>query len=87
MGWAPLDGIDVQRWRCRVTTTEAASVGKVGVIGMDRAEHKCQLHGSAAYGTVLYRRKRRRGKLIEFLTSQRPTRATSFDRMGIIKWG
>ena len=70
MGWTALDGIDVPRWRCRETATEEASVGNVSMIGIDLAEHVFQLHGSAADGTVLFRRKLRREKLLDFLAAQ-----------------
>ena len=54
MGWTPLDGIDVPKWRCRETATEEASVGKISMIGIDLAKHVFQLYGSAADGTVLF---------------------------------
>jgi transposase len=40
------------------------------MIGIDLAKHVFQLHGAAADGTVLFRRKLRREKLRNFLASQ-----------------
>jgi hypothetical protein len=40
------------------------------MIGIDLAKHVFQLHGSAADGTVLFRRKLRREKLLDFLAAQ-----------------
>jgi hypothetical protein len=70
MGWTPLDGIDGPWWRCWVTATEEASEGNGSVIGIDLAKEVFQLHRSAADGTVLFRRKLRREKLLESLVSQ-----------------
>ena len=60
MGWTPLDGIDVPMWRCRVTATEEPFVEIVSMIEIDLAKHVFQLHGEAADGTALFRRKLRR---------------------------
>ena len=38
--------------------------------GIDLAKHVFQLHGSAIEGTVLFRRRLRREKLLDFLTAQ-----------------
>jgi len=70
MGWTPLDGIDVPKWRCWVTATEEASVESVSTIGIDPAKHVFQLHGAAADGTALFRRRLRREKRLDFLASQ-----------------
>ncbi len=53
-----------------MTATEEASVESVSMIGIDLAKHVFQLHGSAADGTVLFRRKLRREKLLDFLAAQ-----------------
>ncbi len=45
-------------------------MGIVSMIGIDLAKHVFQLHGSAVDGTVLFRRKLRREKLLEFLAPQ-----------------
>ena len=42
----------------------------VSMIGIDLAKHVFQLHGAAADGTVLFRRKLRREKLLDFLAAQ-----------------
>jgi transposase len=70
MGWTPLDGIDVPKWRCRVSATEEASVEFVGTTGIDLAKHVFQLQGAAADRTVLFQRKLRREKLLDFLAAQ-----------------
>lgn len=46
---------------------------KVSMIGIDLAKHVFQLHGAAADGTVLFRRKLRREKLLDFLAAQPPS--------------
>ena len=43
---------------------------KVGIIGIDLAKRSFQLHGARADGSVAYRRKLSRGKLLSFLASQ-----------------
>jgi transposase len=43
------------------------------MIGIDLAKHVFQLHGAAADGTVLFRRRLRREKLLDFLGSQPPS--------------
>lgn len=45
-------------------------MGKVSMIGIDLAKHVFQLHGAAADGTVLFRRRLRREKLLDFLAAQ-----------------
>jgi transposase len=40
------------------------------MIGIDLAKHVFQMHGSAADGTVLFRRRLRREKLLDFLAAQ-----------------
>jgi transposase len=45
-------------------------VTEVNIIGIDLAKHVFQLHGAAADGKVLFRRRVRREKLIGFLASQ-----------------
>ena len=45
-------------------------MGEISTIGIDLAKHVFQLHGSAADGAVLFRRRLRREKLLEFLASQ-----------------
>jgi transposase len=40
------------------------------MIGIDLAKHVFQLHGAAADGTLLFRRRLRREKLLDFLAAQ-----------------
>ena len=43
---------------------------QASIIGIDLAKHSFQLHGAAADGSVLFRRKLSRGKVLEFAASQ-----------------
>jgi transposase len=45
-------------------------VSEVSIIGIDLAKHVFQLHGAAADGKVLFRRRVRRERLLAFLASQ-----------------
>ena len=45
---------------------------EVSIIGIDLAKRSFQLHGAKADGSVAYRRKLGRGKLLSFLASQQP---------------
>ncbi len=45
---------------------------EVRLIGIDLAKRSFQVHGAKADGSVAYRRKLSRGKLVNFLASQRP---------------
>ena len=49
---------------------EKASTGEVSIIWFDLARHRFQLHGARADGSVAFRRKLSRGKLIDFVASQ-----------------
>ena len=40
------------------------------IVGIDLAKHSFQLHGAASDGSVLFRRKLTRGKILEFVASQ-----------------
>ena len=42
----------------------------VSIIGIDLAKHSFQLHGAQANGSVEFRKKLSRGKLLNFLASQ-----------------
>ena len=46
---------------------------KVSIIGIDLAKHSFQLHGARADGSVAFRKKLSRGKVLEFLASQPPS--------------
>ena len=43
---------------------------QASIIGIDLAKHSFQLHGAASDGSVLFRRKLTRGKVLEFVASQ-----------------
>ena len=45
---------------------------EVSIIGIDLAKRSFQVHGARADGSVAYRRKLSRGKLLSFLASQPP---------------
>ena len=45
---------------------------EVSIIGIDLAKRSFQVHGAKADGSVAYRRKLSRGKLLSFLASQPP---------------
>ena len=47
-------------------------MGEVTIIGIDLAKRSFQVHGARADGSVAYRRKLSRGKLLGFLASQPP---------------
>ena len=46
---------------------------QVNIIGIDLAKHSFQLHGARADGSVAFRKKLSRGKVLEFLASQPPS--------------
>ena len=46
---------------------------QVSIIGIDLAKHSFQLHGARADGSVAFRKKLSRGKVLEFLASQPPS--------------
>ena len=43
---------------------------EVGIIGIDLAKRSFQVHGARSDGSVVYRKKLRRGKVLSFLASQ-----------------
>ena len=45
-------------------------MGQVTIIGIDLAKRSFRLHGAQANGSVAFRRKLSRGKLLDFLASQ-----------------
>jgi transposase len=47
-------------------------VGKVGTIGLDLAKNVFQAHDADASGNVLFRKKLRRGQVLEFFSAQPP---------------
>ena len=46
-------------------------MGEASIIGIDLAKRSYQVHGARADGSVAYRRKLSRGKLLSLLASQR----------------
>ena len=51
---------------------EGATVEQASTIGIDLAKHSFQLHGAAADGSVVFRKKLTRTKVLGFLASQPP---------------
>ena len=45
-------------------------MGEVSIIGIDLAKNSFQVHGAMAEGSVAYRKKLSRGKLLSFLALQ-----------------
>ncbi len=45
-------------------------MGEVSIIGIDLAKRSCQLHGAREDGSVAFRKKLSREKLLDFLASQ-----------------
>src|SRR5712691_3305434 len=70
MGWTP-----PRRPRCArvvvfVTTEQEASVSEVSTIGLDLAKHVVQAHGADASGKVVFRKRLRREKVLEFFAGK-----------------
>ena len=65
------DGIRVAEWWCWRPRKEA-SVNQVNTVGLDLAKHIFQLHGADSAGTVVFRKKLRRGQLLAFLATLPP---------------
>src|SRR5215472_3781687 len=53
-----------------VTTEQEASVSEVSTIGLDLAKHVFQAHGADASGEVVFRKRLRREKVLEFFAGQ-----------------
>ena len=69
---APLSGNTVTlNWACASSYSYLAWK-RLPFIGIDLAKHSFQVHGARADGSVAYRRKLSRGKLLGFLGSQPP---------------
>ena len=60
---------------------------QVSIIGIDLAKHSCQLHGARADGSVAFRRKLSRGKVLEFLASQSPSVVAMEACASVHYWG
>ena len=69
---APPDGITMCQGGgvINATTKEEASMEQVVIIGIDLAKHSFQLHGALTDGSVAFRKKLSRGKLLRFLALQ-----------------
>lgn len=52
------------------TTREKAPMGEASIIGIDLAKRVFQVHGAAADGSVVFRKKLSRGQLVPFLAAQ-----------------
>jgi transposase len=48
-------------------------MNEVSIIGLDLAKNVFQVHGAAANGEVVFRKKLSRDKLLTFFAAQRPT--------------
>ena len=72
MGWTPPPGgIDRAKVVVRLNhLKEEAPMENVSIIGIDLAKNSFQLHGAQADGSVAFRKKLSRGKLLHFLASQ-----------------
>ena len=53
-----------------VTTEQEASVSEVSTIGLDLAKHVFQAHGADASGKVVFRKRLRREKVLEFFAGK-----------------
>jgi hypothetical protein len=67
---APLTASKCQSGGVEHTTAKEASVGEVSTIGLDLAKTVFQAHGAGASGEVVFRKKLRRDKLLEFFAGQ-----------------
>lgn len=66
---APPDGIELCQGGggINVTRRESACMDQVSIIGSDLAKRSFQVHGARADGAVAFRKKRSRGKVLDFL--------------------
>ena len=60
---------------------------EVSVIGIDLAKRSFQVHGAKADGSVAFRRKLSRGKVLSFLASQPPCTVAMEACAGAHYWG
>ena len=75
MDWTPPpDGIESCQGGDGINATrkEKASMDQASIIGIDLAKHSFQVHGARADGSVAFRKKLSRGKVLDFLASQPP---------------
>src|SRR5271170_1616218 len=70
MGWTPPRRPWCARVAVFVTTEQEASVSEVSTIGLDLAKHVFQAHGADASGKVVFRKRLRRDKVLEFFAGK-----------------
>src|SRR6266700_22247 len=70
MGWTPPRRPWCARVVVFVTTDQEASVSEVSTIGLDLAKHVFQVHGADASGKVVFRKRLRREKVLEFFAGK-----------------
>src|SRR5687768_186087 len=70
-GW-PLHGISVPRWWLSKVTNGEPSAMEITTIGLDLAKHVFQVHGMAADGSVVLKKRLRRGQVHTFFAGLKP---------------
>src|SRR5712691_7019749 len=70
MGWTPPRRPWCARVVVFVTTEQEASVSEVSTIGLDLAKYVFQAHGADASGKVVFRKRLRREKVLEFFAGK-----------------
>jgi len=70
MGWTPPRRPWCAKVVAIVTTEQEASVSEASTIGLDLAKHVFQAHGADASGKVVFRKRLRREKVLEFFASK-----------------
>src|SRR6476619_212619 len=71
MGWTPPTASLVPEWR-RGRPLKEASVEQISTVGLDLAKQVFQAHGANASGAVVFRKKLRRGQVLQFLATLPP---------------
>ncbi len=62
-------------------------MGEVGIIGLDLDKNVFQAHGARADGSVVFRRKLSRARLLKFMTAQPPCMVAMEACGGAHSWG
>src|SRR5918997_2204888 len=70
MGWTPPSGGAVVPGFARKAHQKEAAVSSARTIGLDLAKHVLQAHGADQAGRVVFRKRLRRDKVLEFFASQ-----------------
>ena len=73
---APPDGIEKSAKMAvfkEPPSEEETSVSKVSIIGIDLAKRSFQLHGAGADGSVIFRKKLSRARMLDFLAQVPPS--------------